>query len=197
MKKVIVCLVAILTLFLLAGLTSVHAYPYQEVEGFVNPTSATTIIDNGTTTTFSEVSYLFNVTYADFGAEMDSLSLEFEKDVFAGFGAISFDMPGDWSYSVLSPPTSWYMLANAGTTVGMGDQLRFTVSDVVVYNDALAGNALWQEGQIWAQSWVSGDDLGGNDGGSTALVPEPGTLMLFGAGLAGLFYVRRSKVFNI
>ncbi len=32
--------------------------------------------------------------------------------------------------------------------------------------------------------------------GTYAPVPEPGTILLFGAGLAGLFYVRRTKTFN-
>ncbi len=195
MKKIAVFLVVIFTVFAFAGLTSVYAYPYLEVEGFVNPTSSTTIVNNGTTTTFSNVTYRFNVVTADMGAAMNALSLEFESDVFAGMGSILFDSPADWNVSSMTSSSgNVYELMSAGTKIGLGDKLMFTVSDLVVYNDALIpGNNL---GQTWGQSWFSGDDLGGNHGGWTTVVPEPGTLLLFGSGLVGLYYVRRSKVFN-
>ena len=206
MKKVAVCLVVIFAVLSFVGLTTAYAWPYLEVEAFVDPYSAVTIFDNGTTTTFSDVTYSFVVTKADPWSvmhpgtlpedDMDSfmnfVSLEFENDVFASVGGVSFSSPSDWSYS----PAGDYELATAGTVLGAGEKLTFTVSDVVVYNDALLGTGLWQEGQMWAQSFTAGDTLGGNDGGSTTLVPEPGTLLLFGSGLVGLFYVRRSKVFN-
>ena len=218
MKKIAVFLVVIFTVFAFAGLTSVYAYPYLEVEGFVDPYSTGTIDDNGTTTTFSEVTYRFNVVTADplsvddpstpwvdpwtplvdEDSFMNYLSLEFESDVFAGMGSILFDSPADWNVSSMTSSSgNVYELMSAGTKIGLGDKLMFTVSDLVVYNDALIpGNNLWQEGQTWGQSWFSGDDLGGNHGGSTTVVPEPGTLLLFGSGLVGLYYVRRSKVFN-
>ena len=200
MKKFIVCLVAIVALLSFGSLTSVDAYPFIEVEGFANPTVATSIVDNGTTTTFSEVMYRFNVMTADLGALLNYVSLEFEGDVFASVGSLAFNNPADWTVStVTSSAGNLYELMNAGTALDQGQNLTFTVSDVVVYNDALVpGNTLWQEGAaIWGQSWSADDTLRGGDGGSTALVPEPGTFLLFGAGIAGLFYVRRTKVFNV
>jgi hypothetical protein len=206
MKRVIVCLVAIFVVFSFVGLASVYAYPALEVEGFVDPTTATLTYDSvNKTTTFSQVFYHFDVMTADFGGLLDRISVEFENDVFAGLGSIVGTNPTDWSYDTVGS----YVRGNTigvfpaettggGTLLGLGDTLRFTVSDLVVYDAAVVpGNNLWQEGQIWAQSWTVHDTLGGGDGGSTALVPEPGTLMLFGAGIAGLFYVRRTKLFNI
>jgi len=155
------------------GLTSVHAGQNIEIEGFVNPTSTTTV-NNGTTTTFSELTYYFNVVTADTGAKMNFLSLEFESDVFAGIGSLLFNSPADWnSSSLTSSKGNVYKLMSAGTAIGAGDQLKFTMSDVAVYNKALTGDALWQEGQMWGQSFFAGDTLGGNDGGSTSLVPVP------------------------
>ena len=198
MKKILVCLVAIVAMLSFVGLTSVHAFPYIEVEGFVNPLTGTKV-NNGTTTSFSDVLYYFNVVDDMNGAEMDSISLEFENDVFESFGAVVASMPNDWKYSLANSALSVYQLGDAGTTIAKGEKLMFTVKDVVVYNAALVpGSGLWQEGNsdIWGQSWNAGDDLGGGDGGSTAVVPEPGTLLLLGSGLVGLFYVRRSKAFT-
>jgi len=199
MKKLIVCLVTIFAVLSFVGLTSVYAYPYIEVEGFANPTSFGTVTDNlDGTTTFSDVQYRFNVVTADFGAMVNKLNLEFESDVFKSLGSLSFNNPLDWSSSTMTSSSgSVYEIASAGTTIGAGQKLVFTMADVVVYNAALAGDALWQEGQMWGQSWDAYDTNGGHDGGSTALVPEPGTILLFGAGLVGLYYVRRTKVFNI
>ena len=211
MKKLIVCLVAIVAVLMFAGLTTVHAWPYTEVEGFVNPYVGT-VVDDGTYTTFGEVQYTFNVTKASYWndyvltpdpylgpdpnplAAMDGISLEFNSNTFQSFGAV---LPGytppDWTFF----PASTYEIGISGSTLGLGGQLQFSVKDVVVLNEALIDPDLWQEDAIWGQSWLSTDTLGGGDGGSTALVPEPGTLILFGSGLVGLFYVRRKKAFNI
>lgn len=219
MKKGIVCIAAIFAVLCFGGLNTADAWPYIEVEGFVNPYTGT-VSNNGTTTRFGKVTYTFNVMTAsplsvdnpstpwfdpwnppvDLPSYMNGLSLEFEKDVFKSIGAVTFSDPDDWAYYMYEIAGSRYELGVAGETgtlLGVGDRLVFSVEDVVVYNAALVpGNKLWQEGDIWGQSWDADDTLGGNDGGSTTLVPEPGTLMLFGSGLAGLFYVRRSRVFN-
>ena len=203
MKKLIVCLVAIVALLSFGSLTSVDAYPFIEVEGFANPTVATLVSDNGTTTTFSEVMYRFNVMTADFNALMNYVSLEFHGDVFESIGSVAYNSPTDWTSSTItSSAGNLSLMSDAGAALGQGESLIFTVSDVAVYNEALVpGNTLWQEGRdLWGQSWDATDIGGpepGGDGGSTALVPEPGTFLLFGAGIAGLFYVRRTKVFNV
>lgn len=206
MKKLIVCLVAIVTVLLFGGLTTVYAYPFIYVEGYVDPYVGT-VIDDGTITTFGDVTYTFYVTdNGGTGASMNAMSLEFENDVFSSFGSVVSPLPADWTFDTLASSDSISLLGGesiacptcTGTPIAVGDYLQFTVKEVVVYNEALVpGNGLWQEGQIWAQSWSVFDTIGLGDGGSTALVPEPGTLMLFGSGLVGLFYVRRSKTFNI
>ena len=200
MKKSIFCILTILIMLSFGGLTTVHAAPYIEVEGFVDPTAATTIVDNGVTTTFSEVFYHFNVITADLGSMMDFISLEFEGDVFSSVGSLAFNSPTDWNSSTITSSSgNLYQLLSAGTALGQGHQFMVTVSDVAVYNEALTGDALWQEGQMWGQSWLAGDTFGGRDGGSTSLasipvVPEPisSTLFLVGGGLLAFRRFRRA-----
>lgn len=140
MKKTIICLITILTVFSFAGLTNVDAYPFQKGEKL------------------------------------------------AGIGSISSVFPEAWSYETLvSGSGNIYLPGNAG--IRGGNTLHFVVNDVAVINAA--------EGPVWEQSWLSGDSHEGNRSGLTALVPEPGTLILFGSGLAGLLYVRHKKVFNL
>ncbi len=198
MKKFLVVITVLFAVISFAGISSVEAYPYIEVEGFVNPWAGM-VTDNGNgTTTFSDIEYIFNVTLASDGAKMNYLSLEFENDVFAGVGALISTLPSDWTYTLLTPigGNSSYEIGSAGTTLGQGEKLIFHISDIVVYNTALSSPVPWQEGGIWGQSWQAGDTLDRGDGGSTALVPEPGTLMMFGSGLVGLFYVRRKGIFK-
>ena len=135
MKKTVVCLITIFTVLSFAGLTSVHAYPLQEGEGF------------------------------------------------AGIGSISSVFSGNRSYDQLVSGSG-----NAGRTIGMGGTLQLVVNDVAVNNSA--------KGHKGERSRVSGDSPGGNPSSLTSLVPESGTLMVFG-GIAGLFYVRHKKVFKL
>jgi hypothetical protein len=162
------------------------------VEGFVGPYSH---VDNGDgTSTFSQIDYIFRVTTADLGAEMRYLSLEFESDVFASPGTLTGINPADWSTMMLTSSSgNVYQIASAGTTLGEGETLSFSVMDAILYNDALVSPKLWQEGQIWGQSFVAGDTRGGYDGGSTTLAPEPGTLFLLSSGMLGAGYYMRRK----
>ena len=197
MKKVIVLLAVICAMLSFVGLNTVQAYPNIEVEGFVDPGMGVDNLDG--TTTFSDVTYWFDVVDALGGAEMSAISLEFENDVFSSWGGPLTSSPADWTYSATPSTSSVYLEGDAGSTIAVGDQLSFTFGSLTLFNDALVpGNLLWQEGHdIWGQSWNAFDNAGGGDGGSTALVPEPGTLVLLGLGLSGLLYVRRSKVFSI
>ena len=205
MKKLILCpLLSVLSVFLLVG--SVMAYPYMEVEGFVHPgSSIASWTDNGDgTTTILGLQYQFFVTAADSGAKMDFLSLEFEGDVFTSVGNLQFVNPTDWtSYLLTSSGSNMYEIASAGTTLGVGEQLEFLV-DVTMYTESLTsvsgdfnGDGIaeeaWTEGQIWGQSWKSGDTLGGGDGGSTTPSPEPATMLLLGSGLVGLGVFGRKR----
>ena len=61
---------------------------------------------------------------------------------------------------------------------------------------------IWYSAYLVGSGDMSGDwDTGGKDISHMTVygspIPEPGTLLLFGSGIAGLFYVRRKKVFNM
>ena len=171
------------------------AYPFLEVEGFVDPSAATFLDLGDGTLSVAGLLYSFNVTGADGGAEMNFLSLEFEPDVFKGVlsNPYGYD-PNDWTPNLIeSSSGSTYALSTAGSTLGMGESLTFSI-DVLMYSPALSDSTLWNEGQVWGQSWYARDTLQGGDGGSTAPVPEPGTLILLGTGIVGLASFCRRKI---
>ena len=183
-KHLKILALAIMAVFLVAG--NAMAFPYTVVSGSVNPYGATITDIGGGLSTVTGLEYTFNVTGSMYGAEMNGLSLEFENDVFVSVSSLTFLSPGDW---IASPDFTFcgsvYKISSAGTFIGVGEYLQFAV-DVTMYNDAFTNPSLWQEGQVWAQSWFSGDTLGGGDGGSTVHTPEPATVLLMGAGL-GIF----------
>lgn len=186
-------LLVVVCFFIFSGIAL--AYPFLEVDGFVDP-SAATFSDLGDGTIRVEgLLYSFNVTGADGGAEMNFLSLEFEPDVFKGVESSPYGYdPNDWTSSLMeSSSGSTYALSTAGSTLGIGESLSFTI-DVLMYSPALSDSSLWSEGQVWGQSWMARDTLGGGDGGSTAPVPEPGTMILLGTGLVGLASLGRRKI---
>lgn len=194
MKKLMRFLIlSMLSVFLVAG--SAMAYPWIEVSGLVDPGTAITDNLDGTSTLLG-VEYTFCVDAADDGAEMDYLSLEFENDVFMDVFNFTFVHPTNWMHSRLnSSGGSIYEIASAGDTLGEGGYLQFTV-DVTMDNAALTDSSFWNEGQVWGQSFTAGDTLGGAEGGSTAPVPEPSTILLMGTGLLGIMGFGRKKRFN-
>ena len=181
---------SMLSVFLVAG--SAMAYPYLEVTGLVDPGTAITDNNDGTSTLLG-VEYTFYVDTADLGAEMNSLNLEFGSDVFTSVSGLIFVNPTDWSDSLLiSSSGSIYEITSAGTFIGVGESLQFTVN-ITMNNAAFTDSSLWNEGQVWGQSFTAGDTLNGSDGGSTAPVPEPATVMLVGTGLLGMIAFGRKR----
>ena len=177
---------------LLSG--TVFAFPYLEVEGFVDPFSANYTDLGGGLTQVDGLKYSFIVHYSLAGAEMSYLSLEFEDDVFNFISDPFSYEPSDWTNNLVNSDDSGYILSFAGTTIGIGEKLSFMV-DAVIFTDALTNSLIWNEGHVWAQSWSARDTLDGSDGGSTAApVPEPATIFLLGIGLIGVAGFGRKKL---
>jgi len=106
-------------------------------------------------------------------------------DNLSGTWAFGISPWGAYSHIMLVLKDGWLDLPPLDSREG---DTTFSAYNVT-FGD-LSGN--WDTGNT--QAALSHMSVYGREG---TPIPEPGTVMFFGAGIAGLFYVRRKKVFNI
>ena len=188
-KKLAVCVAMALSSACLVSPASATFIEFGaiDLEGFVNPVDAT-VVDNGNgTSTFGNLTYTLE-TVATNNSEVWYVQVGFESDIF-DLSSYSLDAtdPSNWSPIPIPPVGDFtYLGFAAGTMLDEGDDFAFTLDDVIIQNAALTDPGFWNEGQIWAQPWAAFGTNFAVDGGSTAPVPEPGTMVLLGSGLLGM-----------
>ena len=204
-KSIIIMSVLFLVLTLLLWSSKSEAISFS-VSGTVFPDYSTqTSIGGGVSSI--DVEYKFYVYDAAIGATMNTLKLEFEKDVFDSIdlSSLSIDTSG-WIMDDFDPNLSgdiMYLTIAPDQTlppifvdsIGLGDTLVFSLN-VHIYDTVLSDDTIWDEGGEWEQAFsgitkkaMSTDTYGG----STAPVPEPTTLLLLGSGLLGFGIARKKK----
>ncbi len=148
--------------------------------------------------------------------EVNRVTIELDDDIFTGIEASDFTVlnPDDWTTSVYTGTSGNVFEINmAGvlaTSANDPIQITFdyTLLDEDMYDSAsegVSGGWVWDEGQAWGLAYTldygvytthHGETVFAaihSSSGSTAPVPEPATMLLFGTGLAGLAGVVRRK----
>ncbi len=148
------------------------------------------------------------------GVNVNRLSIAFDSDIFVGLDTTDFTIlnPGGWMTSVLPGSSLVFSISSATSTPlttansPLVLNLDYALSDVAAYNNASGPGWNWDKGQAWGLGFTMEETVNiprygplavHSGGGNTAsVVPEPGTIALLGAGMAGLVGVgmrRRTK----
>ncbi len=172
----------LLAIFLVAP--DLFAFP---VLGYVDPGFGSGY-DLGTTTAGTATYYFKNLTEVSAGKAF-KIQLHFEGDVFdlAHTTPVYGSQTPGWHFT---PPIHLgpnYDIETIFDPVGIvsGETLSFQVNYTLL-DDALSLDSFWNEGGYWQQKWTAKHLLGQDivdDGGSTAPIPEPATMLLFGISL--------------
>ncbi len=223
MKKIIakgVALAFVGSIFLVGSATA-YSIPFAST-GMVNQN-----YENSWDSSTLSGTALYSFYIDDSDVQVNSLAIEFEKDVFdislLDAGDFTMVSPADWvtftfigfNFNDLCGIAEFSISYNDGTGTPMtstNDPIQLTVDYTLSgsdrYANANGGDALsywdWDEGQAWGQGYtlggkvVSGAYSGcdATSGGSTAPVPEPATMFLFGSGLVGIAGLGRKKIVN-
>ncbi|NOY53172.1 MAG: PEP-CTERM sorting domain-containing protein [Deltaproteobacteria bacterium] len=138
------------------------------------------------TTKVGTATYTFKNLVSGSNLNLQSISLDFEKDVFDmdNTSPVSGSLPPGWYFA---PPIdlgtySFQITFTPGFGIPEGGELSFQM-DYTLWDDALSLD--WDEGGYWEQGFgvkYTGVHLL-VPGGSTAPVPEPATMLLFGISL--------------